>query len=93
MSSEVSPRTPPEGLNVAALISAKGAQLRFWIIKTNEASEKKVLTLSGTVDQQRTRLADYYGFDLTVIPRGDAMTAPTVDESIRDRQWAEFSVY
>ncbi|KAK7041146.1 hypothetical protein R3P38DRAFT_3453333 [Favolaschia claudopus] len=90
MSSEVSPRTPPEGLNVAALISAKGAQLRFWIIKTNEASEKKVLTLSGTVDQQRTRLADYYGFDLTVIPRGDAVTAPTVDESIRDRQWADF---
>ncbi|KAK7005859.1 hypothetical protein R3P38DRAFT_3404567 [Favolaschia claudopus] len=89
MSSEVSPCTPPEGLNVAALISAKGAQL-FWIIKTNEASEKKVLTLSGTVDQQRTRLADYYGFDLTVIPRGDAVTAPTVDESIRDRQWADF---
>ncbi|KAK6972280.1 hypothetical protein R3P38DRAFT_3485618 [Favolaschia claudopus] len=80
MSSEVSPRTPPEGLNVAALISAKGAQLRFWIIKTNEASEKKVLG----------QLADYYGFDLTVIPRGDAVTAPTVDESIRDRQWADF---
>ncbi|KAK7001789.1 hypothetical protein R3P38DRAFT_3609370 [Favolaschia claudopus] len=82
--------TPPEGLTVPTLISAKGAQLRFWIIQANEASEKKVLKLSGTVDQQRTKLAEYYGFDLSVIPRSDAATVPTLDESIRDRQWADF---
>ncbi|KAK7012493.1 hypothetical protein R3P38DRAFT_2550330 [Favolaschia claudopus] len=81
---------PPEGLTVPTLISAKGAQLRFWIIQANEASEKKVLKLSGTVDQQRTKLAEYYGFDLSVIPRPDAATVPTLDESIRDRQWADF---
>ncbi|KAK7001113.1 hypothetical protein R3P38DRAFT_2649808 [Favolaschia claudopus] len=81
---------PPEGLTVPNLISAKGAQLRFWIIQANEASEKKVLKLSGTVDQQRTKLAEYYGFDLSVIPRPDAATVPTLDESIRGRQWADF---
>ncbi|KAK6992375.1 hypothetical protein R3P38DRAFT_2658867 [Favolaschia claudopus] len=81
---------PPEGLTVPTLISAKGAQLRFWIIQANEASEKKVLKLSGTVDQQRTKLAEYYGFDLSVIPRPDTATVPTLDESIRDRQWADF---
>ncbi|KAK7041155.1 hypothetical protein R3P38DRAFT_2512672 [Favolaschia claudopus] len=81
---------PPDGLTVASLISAKGAQLRFWIIQANEAAEKKVLKLSGTVDQQRTKLAEYYNFDLTVIPRAYEATAPTIDESIRDRQWADF---
>ncbi|KAK7029927.1 hypothetical protein R3P38DRAFT_2932454 [Favolaschia claudopus] len=84
------PPIPPEGLTVAALISAKGAQLRFWIIQANEAVEKKVLKLSGTVDQQRTKLAEYYGFDLTVVPRAHEATALTVDEAIRDRQWADF---
>ncbi|KAK7027192.1 hypothetical protein R3P38DRAFT_2527064 [Favolaschia claudopus] len=81
---------PPDGLTVASLISANGAQLRFWIIQANEAAEKKVLKLSGTVDQQRTKLAEYYNFDLTVIPRAYEATAPTIDESIRDRQWADF---
>ncbi|KAK6988802.1 hypothetical protein R3P38DRAFT_2804268 [Favolaschia claudopus] len=73
MSSEVSPRTPPEGLNVAALISAKGAQLRSWIIKTNEASEKKVLTLSGTVSNGRRPLllAEFSG--LLTTPKSKAV--------------------
>ncbi|KAJ6513965.1 hypothetical protein DFH09DRAFT_1099835 [Mycena vulgaris] len=73
---------PPEGLTTSALITAKGAELKFWIIKTNEAAEKKALNL-------RTNLAAYYGLDLTVNPRVDIITAPTVDESIRDRQWAD----
>ncbi|KAK7034808.1 hypothetical protein R3P38DRAFT_3493032 [Favolaschia claudopus] len=81
---------PPDGLTVASLISAKGAQLRFWIIQANEAAEKKVLKLSGTVDQQRTKLAEYYDLDLTVIPRAYEATAPTIDESIRECQWEDF---
>ncbi|KAJ7628600.1 hypothetical protein FB45DRAFT_1028678 [Roridomyces roridus] len=84
--------TPPQELTVAALTSAKGAQLKFWIIKANEAAEKKVLNTSGTVEHLRSRLASYYDLDLTVIPREDAVTAPSLDESIRDRQWADFVV-
>lgn len=80
---------PPEGLDVPALIKAKGAQLKFWIVKTNETAGEKVLKVSGTVDHLRTNLAQYYGLDLTVIPRSDIVTAPTVDEGIRDRQWAD----
>ncbi|KAJ7826162.1 hypothetical protein B0H14DRAFT_3144970 [Mycena olivaceomarginata] len=64
----------PQGLT---LISAKGTQLKFWIVQTNEKAEKKVLNVTGT------------GFNLTVNPREDVMTAPTVDESIRDCQWAD----
>jgi hypothetical protein len=82
---------PPEGLTVSTLISAKGAQLKFWIIQTNEAAEKKALNVTGTVDQLRTNLAEYYGFDLTINPREDTVTAPTLDESIRDRQWADLA--
>ncbi|KAJ7606708.1 hypothetical protein FB45DRAFT_878302 [Roridomyces roridus] len=84
--------TPPQELTVAALTSAKGAQLKFWIIKVNEAAEKKVLNTSGTVEHLRSRLASYYDLDLTVIPREDAVTAPPLDESIRDRQWADLVV-
>ncbi|KAJ7610076.1 hypothetical protein FB45DRAFT_761555 [Roridomyces roridus] len=84
--------TPPQELTVAALTSAKGAQLKFWIIKANEAAEKKVLNTSGTVEHLRSRLASYYDLDLTVIPREDAVTAPSLDQSIRDRQWADFVV-
>ncbi|KAJ7934723.1 hypothetical protein B0H13DRAFT_1855017 [Mycena leptocephala] len=79
----------PEGFTVATLIAAKGAQLKFWAIQTNEASGKKVLNVSGTVEVLRTNLARYYDLDLTVNPRVDTATAPTVDESIRDRQWAD----
>jgi hypothetical protein len=82
---------PPEGLTVSTLISAKGAQLRFWIIQTNEAAEKKALNVTGTVDQLRMNLAKYYRFDLTINLREDAVMAPTLDESIRDRQWADLA--
>ncbi|KAJ6475874.1 hypothetical protein DFH09DRAFT_952599 [Mycena vulgaris] len=81
--------TPPEGLTVRTLITAKGTELKFWIVKTNEGAGEKVLKVSGTVDQLRRSLATYYGLDLTIIPRLDAITAPTIDESIRDRQWAD----
>ncbi|KAJ7786827.1 hypothetical protein B0H14DRAFT_3893495 [Mycena olivaceomarginata] len=79
----------PQGLTASSLISAKGTQLKFWIVQSNEKAEKKVLNVTGTVDQLRANLAAYYGFNLTVNPREDVMTAPTVDESIRDRQWAD----
>ncbi|KAG5640840.1 hypothetical protein DXG03_006871 [Asterophora parasitica] len=85
------PPTLPDGLTVSTLIGAKGAQLRFWIERANAAAgDKKVLKLSGTVGQQRTSLAVYYGLDLTVVPRQDAIGTPTLDESIRDRQWEDF---
>ncbi|KAK7043492.1 hypothetical protein R3P38DRAFT_3177959 [Favolaschia claudopus] len=80
---------PPDGLNAASLIAAKGAELKFWIVKTNESAEKKVLNVSGTVETLRSSLAAYYGFDLTVNPRVETINVPTVDESIRDRQWAD----
>ncbi|KAK7054275.1 hypothetical protein R3P38DRAFT_3579613 [Favolaschia claudopus] len=82
-------RVPPNGLNPTSLIGAKGAELKFWIIQTNEAAEKKVLNVSGTVESLRSNLASYYGFDLTVNPRVESINVPTVDESIRDRQWAD----
>ncbi|KAK6980500.1 hypothetical protein R3P38DRAFT_2579992 [Favolaschia claudopus] len=80
---------PPDGLNASSLIAAKGAELKFWIIKTNESAEKKVLNVSGTVETLRSNLAAYYGLDLTINPRAEAINVPTVDESIRDRQWAD----
>ncbi|KAK7064721.1 hypothetical protein R3P38DRAFT_3419544 [Favolaschia claudopus] len=80
---------PPDGLNASSLIAAKGAELKFWIIKTNESAEKKVLNVSGTVETLRSNLAAYYGFDLTINPRVETINVPTVDESIRDRQWAD----
>ncbi|KAK7034844.1 hypothetical protein R3P38DRAFT_3351252 [Favolaschia claudopus] len=83
-------RVLPDGLTVSTLLSAKGAQLKFWTTQTNASAEEKVLKISGTVDQLRTNLAAYYGLDLTVIPRAHEVTVPTIDESIRDRQWADF---
>lgn len=80
-----------EGLTASSLISAKGAELRFWIIKTNELAEKKVLNISGNVDVLRGNLATHYNLDLTVNPRVDPITAPTVNEDIRDRQWADLA--
>ncbi|KAJ7141970.1 hypothetical protein C8R46DRAFT_1233343 [Mycena filopes] len=80
---------PPQGLTPATLISAKGTELKFWIVKANETAEKKVMNLSGTVDTLRKNIAAYYGFDLTVNPRAEVVAAPTLDESIRDRQWAD----
>ncbi|KAK7029070.1 hypothetical protein R3P38DRAFT_2524900, partial [Favolaschia claudopus] len=47
------------------------------------------LNVSGTVETLRSSLAAYYGFDLTVNPRVETINVPTVDESIRDRQWAD----
>ncbi|KAJ7022549.1 hypothetical protein C8F04DRAFT_1240725 [Mycena alexandri] len=73
---------PPEGLSASSLITAKGAELKFWI---------KVLNVSGNVDTLRANLATYYGLDLTINPRTEAITAPTVNEDIRDRQWADLA--
>ncbi|KAJ7023432.1 hypothetical protein C8F04DRAFT_1240162 [Mycena alexandri] len=82
---------PPEELSASSLITAKGAELKFWIVKTNELAEKKVLNVSGNVDTLRANLATYYGLDLTINPRTEAITAPTVNEDIRDRQWADLA--
>ncbi|KAJ6615819.1 hypothetical protein B0H10DRAFT_2254055 [Mycena sp. CBHHK59/15] len=68
----------------------KGAELKFWIVKANEAAAKKVLNVTGKVDQLRADLACYYGLDLSVIPRLEAMTVQTVDQDIRERQWADW---
>ncbi|KAJ7137298.1 hypothetical protein C8R46DRAFT_1357612 [Mycena filopes] len=81
----------PEGLSASSLITAKGAELKFWVVKTNEAADKKVLNVSGTVETLRGNLASYYGLDLTINPRTAAVTAPTVNEDIRDRQWADLA--
>ncbi|KAK6966851.1 hypothetical protein R3P38DRAFT_2590156 [Favolaschia claudopus] len=80
---------PPDGLNASSLLAAKGAELKFWIIKNNESAEKKVLNVSGTVETLRSNFAAYYGLDLTINPRAEAINVPTVDELIRDRQWAD----
>ncbi|KAJ7203499.1 hypothetical protein GGX14DRAFT_369421 [Mycena pura] len=85
------PPVPPDGLNPRTLSTAKGAELRHWIIKSNEVAGEKVLKLTGTVDLLRANLAIYYGLDLTVIPREDAIAVPNVDESIRDRQWEDLA--
>ncbi|KAJ7731566.1 hypothetical protein DFH07DRAFT_755583 [Mycena maculata] len=81
--------TLPEGMSVQTLTTAKGTQLKFWSVKTNEAAEKKVLKISGSVGDLRAALAEYYGLDLTIIPRVNPVTAPTIDDTIRDRQWAD----
>ncbi|KAK6988518.1 hypothetical protein R3P38DRAFT_2573302 [Favolaschia claudopus] len=82
--------TLPDGMTATSLITAKGAELKFWTVKTKEASEKKVLNISGTLDTLRTNLATYYYLDLTTNPRMETVTVPTVDEAIRDRQWEDF---
>ncbi|KAK7002507.1 hypothetical protein R3P38DRAFT_3283449 [Favolaschia claudopus] len=69
-------RVLPDGLTVSTLLSANGAQLKFWTTQTNASAEEK---LSGTVDQLRTNLAAYYGLDLTVIPRAHEVTVPTIE--------------
>ncbi|KAJ6558640.1 hypothetical protein B0H10DRAFT_2201376, partial [Mycena sp. CBHHK59/15] len=84
------PNTTPQGLTAAKLTTAKGAELKFWIVKANEAATKKVLNVSGKVDQLRADLACYYGLDLSVIPRPEAITVQTVDQDIRERQWADW---
>jgi hypothetical protein len=33
----------PQGLTASTLISAKGTQLKFWIVQTNEKAEKRFL--------------------------------------------------
>ncbi|KAJ7660297.1 hypothetical protein DFH06DRAFT_1130189 [Mycena polygramma] len=78
----------PEGLSVSSLIGAKGAELKFWSVKTNELAERKVLNISGTNEVLRGNLATYYGLDLTVNPRTATITTPTISEDIRD-QWKE----
>ncbi|KAJ7199401.1 hypothetical protein GGX14DRAFT_661923 [Mycena pura] len=72
------PPVPPDGLNPRTLSTAKGAELCHWIIKSNEVAGEKVLKLTGTVDLLRANLAIYYGLDLTVILREDAIAVPDV---------------
>jgi hypothetical protein len=82
---------PPEGLTVPSLIAAKGAQLKFWTIQANETAGEKVMNISGTVDLLRTNLASYYGLDLTLIPHANVVTAPTINQDIRNRQWDDLA--
>ncbi|KAJ6614355.1 hypothetical protein B0H10DRAFT_1950725 [Mycena sp. CBHHK59/15] len=81
---------PPQGLTASKPTTAKGAELKFWIVKANEVAAKKVLNVSRKVDQLRADLARYYGLDLSMIPHPEAITVQTVDQDIRERQWADW---
>ncbi|KAJ7240213.1 hypothetical protein C8J57DRAFT_1245431 [Mycena rebaudengoi] len=49
------------------------------------------MNISRTVDLLRTNLASYYGLDLTLIPHTNAVTAPTINQDIRNRQWDDLA--
>ncbi|KAG1775336.1 hypothetical protein EV702DRAFT_973264 [Suillus placidus] len=64
----------PDGLTLARLKEAKGAEIVFWISQANATAGKRVMTKNGHVDDQRKRLADYYSLDLSA----DAVIIPSV---------------
>jgi len=80
--------TVPADINVLALMSAKGEQLRYWIEGANDIAGRCVLIKTGKVDVLRQRLASYYGLDLSALPETAAEVGPLpLDEHIQRRQW------
>ena len=63
--------------NAAALSSATGAQLKFWVNQANAAASRKALTKLGKVDDLRQWLAVHYHLNLMAAPSAVAPTAPS----------------
>ena len=80
--------TVPADINILALASAKGEQLRYWIGEANKIAGQRMLIKTGNVDVLRQRLASYYGLDLSALPETAAKVGPLpLDEHIQQRQW------
>ena len=72
VSNAAAPVPQPDHISVQALNAAKGVQLKFWIDEANGAANGKVLTKVGTVQDLRTKLAEYYALDLACPPKKSA---------------------
>ncbi|TFY74553.1 hypothetical protein EWM64_g9460 [Hericium alpestre] len=77
--------TVPSELNAGMLLRATNDQLRYWIEEANHEAERKALTMG--MKKKKSKLAAYYGFDLSA----DVVPLPvgplTIDTDIQLRQW------
>jgi hypothetical protein len=87
VSSAAAPLPPLDHISVQALNAAKGVQLKFWIDEANSAANGKVLTKVGTVQDLRTKLAEYYALDLACPPKKPAGPI-TRGQEVQKRQFA-----
>ncbi|KAF7973324.1 hypothetical protein HWV62_15575 [Athelia sp. TMB] len=81
---------PPNDLTVAALISAKGAQLKLWVHEANKAlkaARQARINKKLPVEVLRARLAAFYGLDLSVVPAAPVTGPAPIGEAIRRAQW------
>jgi hypothetical protein len=80
----------PDGLTAASLKVARGSEIAFWIAQANAAAGKRLMTKSGRVDDQRQRLAKYYGLDLMDATETSPISvAPkTQEEDIKEHQFS-----
>lgn len=80
----------PDGLTAASLKVARGSEIAFWIAQANAAAGKRLMTKSGRVDDQRQRLAKYYGLDLMDATETSPISvAPkTREEDIKEHQFS-----
>ncbi|GJE98263.1 hypothetical protein PsYK624_144890 [Phanerochaete sordida] len=71
---------PPPHVTVCTILAAKVKVLKSWIDEANFTADKvkrnERLTKQGTIDTLRTRLASYYGLDLTTAPPPQEGAAP-----------------
>jgi hypothetical protein len=56
----------PSDVTVHTILKAKKKELEFWVKQANVNAHSRVLTLKGTVQTLREKLANYYGLDLNV---------------------------
>lgn len=80
----------PADLTVSALISAKGAQLKFWTDGANKvarAARQPVIAKKQKVDALRASLAGHYGLDLSIIPTVAVEGPAPIGQVIRSAQW------
>ena len=87
VSNAAAPVPQPDHISVQALNAAKGVQLKFWIDEANGAANGKVLTKVGTVQDLRTKLAEYYALDLACPPEKSAGPI-TRGQEVQKRQFA-----
>ncbi|KAG1783659.1 hypothetical protein EV702DRAFT_1190679 [Suillus placidus] len=79
----------PDSFTCALLKEAKGAEIAFWIGQANAAAGKRVVTKNSCVDEQRKRLADYYGLDLSAEDSFVAAVAlKTHEDHIKQHQFS-----
>lgn len=64
--------------------------MRHWIDAINQNTGKKLITLSGKVDELQERVARHYGLNLTqaIEPASPASGPRPINEEIQCRQWA-----